>query len=71
VIGAKRAVDDVDSTPLMLEFYRQYHGHGERDPMRDLALAQRRAIARKRPPHAWATVSFFGVGGWIQQRRSE
>jgi CHAT domain-containing protein len=71
VIGVKRSVDDVDETALMLEFYRLYHGHGEHDPMRDLALAQRRTIAQKRPPHTWAKVSFFGVGGWIQQRRSE
>jgi len=66
VIGVKRALDDVDGTPLMLDFYRFYHRHGELDPVRALALAQRLAISLHRSPRAWATVSFFGVGGWIQ-----
>jgi tetratricopeptide (TPR) repeat protein len=66
VIGTKRAYDDVDGTPLMLEFYRRYRAAGDRDPVRALAEAQRAAIGSRRPPRAWATVSFFGVAGWIQ-----
>ena len=65
VIGVKRSYDDVDNKPLMLAFYEQYHQGGERDPLQALALAQRAAIAAQRPPRAWATVSFFGVGGWV------
>lgn len=65
VIGVKRAYDDVDGAPLMLEFYRRYRAGGARDPVTALALAQRAAIASGRPPRAWATVSFFGVAGWI------
>jgi len=65
VIGVKRAYDDVDGAQLMKEFYRRYHENGERDPPLALAQAQRAAVASRRPPRAWATVSFFGVAGWI------
>lgn len=65
VIGVKRAYDDIDGAPLLLEFYRRYRDSGERDPLRALAQAQRAAIASGRPPRAWATVSLFGVAGWI------
>ncbi|HMG58060.1 MAG TPA: CHAT domain-containing protein, partial [Kofleriaceae bacterium] len=66
VIGVKRAYDDVDGAPLLLEFYRRYRRGGDRDPVQALAGAQRAAIRRGRPPRAWATVSLFGVAGWIQ-----
>lgn len=62
VIGVKRALDDDEGATLMLEFYR---AGGADHPLQALARAQRSAIASHRPPHAWATVSFFGVGGWI------
>lgn len=65
VIGVKRAYDDVDGARLMEDFYRRYHDNGERDPLLALAQAQRAAIDSRRPPRAWATVSFFGVAGWI------
>jgi tetratricopeptide (TPR) repeat protein len=63
VIGVKRAFDDIDGTPLIAEFYRRYHRGGDRDPAAALAQAQRAAIAQRRPPRAWATVSFFGAAG--------
>ena len=66
VIGVKRAYDDVDGAPLLLEFYRRYRRGGDRDPVQALAGAQRAAIGLGRPPRAWATVSLFGVAGWIQ-----
>jgi len=62
VIGVKRSLDDSDGAALMADLYRL---HGAEDPVRALALAQRAAIAANRPPGAWATVSFFGVGGWV------
>lgn len=62
VIGVKRSLDDRDGAALMRDFY---HLHGAQDPIAALALAQRAAIAANKPPSAWATVSFFGVGGWI------
>jgi tetratricopeptide (TPR) repeat protein len=62
VIGVKRSLDDSDGAALMANLYRL---HGAEDPVRALALAQRAAIAANRPPGAWATVSFFGVGGWV------
>jgi tetratricopeptide (TPR) repeat protein len=62
VIGVKRSLDDSDGAALMANLYRL---HGAEDPVRGLALAQRAAIAANRPPGAWATVSFFGVGGWV------
>lgn len=62
VIGVKRSLDDSDGAALMADVYRL---HGAEDPVRSLALAQRAAIAANRPPGAWATVSFFGVGGWV------
>jgi tetratricopeptide (TPR) repeat protein len=63
VIGVKRALGDRDGAALMRDFY---HFHGATDPLRALASAQRAAIAADLPPHAWATVSFFGVGGWLE-----
>jgi hypothetical protein len=63
VIGVKRALDDKAGAALMSRFY---HLHGASDPLRGLALAQRAAIAAGLPPSAWATVSFFGVGGWLE-----
>jgi len=62
IIGVKRSLDDSDGAALMADLYRL---HGAEDPVRALALAQRAAIAANRPPGAWATVSFFGVGGWV------
>lgn len=62
IIGVKRSLDDSDGAALMADLYRL---HGAEDPVRSLALAQRAAIAANRPPGAWATVSFFGVGGWV------
>jgi tetratricopeptide (TPR) repeat protein len=62
IIGVKRSLDDSDGAALMADLYRL---HGAEDPVRALALAQRAAIAANRPPSAWATVSFFGVGGWV------
>jgi CHAT domain-containing protein len=62
VVGVKRSLDDNDGAALMADLYRL---HGAEDPVRALALAQRAAIAANRPPGAWATVSFFGVGGWV------
>ncbi len=62
IIGVKRSLDDSDGAALMTDLYRL---HGAEDPVRALALAQRAAIAANRPPGAWATVSFFGVGGWV------
>ena len=62
VIGVKRSLDDRNGAALMRDLYRL---HGAQDPITALALAQRAAIAANRPPSAWATVSFFGVGGWI------
>jgi tetratricopeptide (TPR) repeat protein len=62
IIGVKRSLDDRDGAALMADLYRL---HGAEDPVRALALAQRAAIAANRPPGAWATVSFFGVGGWV------
>lgn len=62
VIGVKRSLDDRDGAALMRDLYRL---HGAQDPIVALALAQRAAIAANKPPSAWATVSFFGVGGWI------
>jgi tetratricopeptide (TPR) repeat protein len=64
VIGVKRALDDKDSAALMRRFYAL---HGATSPLGALALAQRAAIAAGLPPRAWATVSFFGVGGWLDQ----
>jgi hypothetical protein len=49
----------------MLAFYRAGGAH---HPVQALAAAQRAAIAIHSPPRAWATVSFFGVGGWISNR---
>ena len=63
VIGVKHALDDRDGAELMRSFYRL---HGATSPLRALALAQRAAIAAGLPPRAWATVSFFGVGGWLE-----
>jgi hypothetical protein len=68
VIGVKRALDDADGASLMLAFYRA--GAAD-DPVYALAQAQRTAIAEHRPPHAWAAVSFFGVGGWIRTRSQQ
>jgi tetratricopeptide (TPR) repeat protein len=62
VIGIKRALDDRDGAFLMHELYRAGVAG---NPLRALARTQRLAIASHRPPHTWATVSFFGVGGWI------
>ncbi|HEX8110992.1 MAG TPA: CHAT domain-containing protein, partial [Kofleriaceae bacterium] len=62
IIGVKRSLDDRDGAALMADLYRL---QGAEDPVRALALAQRAAIAANRPPSAWATVSFFGVGGWV------
>lgn len=62
IIGVKRSLDDSEGAALMADLYRL---HGAEDPVRALALAQRAAIAANRPPGAWATVSFFGVGGWV------
>lgn len=62
VVGVKRSLGDRDGAELMLGFYR---AGGAADPLHALAAAQRAAIADNRPPHAWATVSFFGVGGWL------
>lgn len=63
VVGVKRSLDDRDGAALMSAFYGFQWNE---DPLRALALAQRKAIAEKKPPGAWATVSFFGVGGWIR-----
>lgn len=68
VVGVKRALDDADGAELMLAFYQ---ADGTNHPVRALAAAQRAAIANHRPPHAWATASFFGVGGWISNQGSE
>jgi tetratricopeptide (TPR) repeat protein len=62
IVGVKRSLDDSDGAALMADLYRL---HGAEDPVWGLALAQRAAIAANRPPGAWATVSFFGVGGWV------
>ncbi|HEX3762383.1 MAG TPA: CHAT domain-containing protein, partial [Kofleriaceae bacterium] len=62
VIGVKRSLGDGDGAALMADLYRF---QGAEDPVRALALAQRAAIAANKPPAAWATVSFFGVGGWV------
>lgn len=64
VIGVKRALDDREGARLMLDFYA---AGGAADPLRALATVQRAAIDDHRPPRAWATVSFFGVGGWIEK----
>jgi CHAT domain-containing protein len=64
VVGVKRALDDADSANLMTEFYR---ASGADNPMLALATAQRAAISNHALPHAWATVSFFGVGGWMNR----
>jgi tetratricopeptide (TPR) repeat protein len=63
VVGVKRALDDREGAELMRAFYA---ANGADDPLRALAKAQRAQIANHRPPHTWAAVSFFGVGGWIQ-----
>jgi len=65
VIGVKRTLDDADGAALMSEFYRL---GGADDPLHALAAVQRAAIAQGRPPHAWATVSFFGASAWITNR---
>jgi hypothetical protein len=62
VVGVKSSLVDVDGAELIREFYR---AGGADQPLHALAAAQRDAIARHRPPHAWATVSFFGTGVWI------
>jgi tetratricopeptide (TPR) repeat protein len=64
VVGVKRALDDRDGARLMLALYR---AGGAEDPLRALAAVQRIAIDDHRPPRTWATVSFFGVGGWIEK----
>jgi len=69
VIGVKRAVDDVDETPLMLEFYRLYHGHGEQTPMRDLALAQRRAM--RESGHRMRGRRCRSSGSWLDSTTEE
>jgi hypothetical protein len=64
VVGVKRALDDADGATLMTRFYR---AAGADNPMLALATAQRAAISNHALPHAWATVSFFGVGGWMNR----
>ena len=66
VVGVKRSLDDRASTALVEVFYR---AGGAEDPIAGLAAAQRSAIAARQPPRTWATLSFFGVGGWLKPRR--
>jgi tetratricopeptide (TPR) repeat protein len=62
VIGAKRAIDDAEGAALVEAFYG---AGGADDPITALAQAQRAAIHKGLPPHAWAAFSFFGTGGWL------
>jgi CHAT domain-containing protein len=67
-IGSKRTLVDRDTATLMHDFYAN---HGAVDPARALATAQRAAIAANRAVSSWASISFFGVGGWMELSRSQ
>ena len=63
VIGSKRTLVDRDTAALMHDFYA---ARGAVDPARALATAQRAAIGANRGVSSWASISFFGVGGWLE-----
>ncbi|MFT3696262.1 MAG: CHAT domain-containing protein [Kofleriaceae bacterium] len=57
VIGAKRPLDDRESTGILVDFYRN---NGVNKPAQALATAQRLAIRRGVAPHVWAALAVFG-----------